>query len=88
MGIHKVKPNHTLFYRHSKEEKNFILIVYVDDIILTCDDHVEQERLKRVLTSDFEIKDLGGLKYFQERYICISTEICVRLAVRNEITWL
>ena len=53
-----------MFYRHSKEGKISILIVYVDDIILTSDDHVEQERLKRVLASDFEIKDLGGLKYF------------------------
>ena len=56
--------DHTLFYRHSKEGKFSILIVYVDDIILIGDYHVKQVRLKRVLASDFEIKDLGGLKYF------------------------
>ena len=64
MGTHKVKPTIPCFIDNLKEGKISILIVYVDDIILTDDDHVEQERLKRVLASDFEIKDLGGLKYF------------------------
>ncbi|RVX14701.1 Retrovirus-related Pol polyprotein from transposon RE2 [Vitis vinifera] len=41
-----------------------MLIVYVDDIILTGDDSLELERLKKVLTREFEIKDLGPLKYF------------------------
>ena len=40
------------------------MIVYVDDIILTGDDHTELNRLKTVLSNDFEIKDLGTLKYF------------------------
>ena len=64
MGTHKVKPAIPCFIDNLKEGKISILIVYVDDIILTDDDHVEQERLKRVLASDFEIKYLGGLKYF------------------------
>ena len=41
-----------------------MLIVYADDIILTGDDSLELERLKKVLTREFEIKDLGPLKYF------------------------
>ncbi|KAK2980345.1 hypothetical protein RJ640_009887 [Escallonia rubra] len=41
-----------------------ILIDYVDDIILTGDDYEEMNRLKTILAKEFEIKDLGKLKYF------------------------
>ena len=40
------------------------MIVYVDDIILTGDDSAELKRLKERLADEFEIKDLGALKYF------------------------
>ena len=36
-----------------------MLIVYVDDIILTGNDNLELERLKKALIREFEIKDLG-----------------------------
>ncbi|KAF5467582.1 hypothetical protein F2P56_011820 [Juglans regia] len=55
---------HTMFYRHTGGDKVAILIVYVDDIILTGDDSNELERLKKILAKEFEIKDLGNLKYF------------------------
>ena len=41
-----------------------ILITYVDDIILTRDDLVEMRTLKSRLAKEFELKDLGLLKYF------------------------
>ena len=41
-----------------------ILIVYVDDNILTGDDLEELARLKGFLAQEFEIKDLGQLWYF------------------------
>ena len=56
--------NHTMFYKHSKDGKIAILIVYVDDIVLTGSDKEELERLKRRPGAEFEIKDLGTLKYF------------------------
>ncbi|KAK3027903.1 hypothetical protein RJ639_040280 [Escallonia herrerae] len=49
---------------HSTNGKIVILIVYVDDIILTGDNIAEMERLKQCLASEFEIKDLGSLKFF------------------------
>ena len=53
-----------MFYKHSKDGKIAILIVYVDDIVLTGSDKEELERLKRRPGAEFEIKDLGTLKYF------------------------
>ena len=41
-----------------------ILIVYVDDIILTRDDKPKMEQLKERLAAEFIIKDLGSLRYF------------------------
>lgn len=41
-----------------------IATVYVDDIILTCDDTLEIEPLKQHLSKIFNIKDLGVLHYF------------------------
>ena len=52
-----------MFYKHSKDGKIAILIVYVDDIVLIGSEE-ELERLKRRLATEFEIKDLGALKYF------------------------
>jgi hypothetical protein len=41
-----------------------ILAFYVDDIIITGDDQEEMKRLKECLSNEFEVKDLGNLKYF------------------------
>lgn len=42
-GYCQSQTDHALFYRHSNEGKISILIVYVDDIILTVDDSAELE---------------------------------------------
>jgi Reverse transcriptase (RNA-dependent DNA polymerase) len=38
--------------------------MYVDDIVLTGNDHVEMKILKASLAKEFEMKDLGELHYF------------------------
>lgn len=63
-GYTQAQSDHTMFVKHSKDGKIAVLIVYVDDIILTGDDLIEMERLKKSLASSFEIKDLGTLRYF------------------------
>lgn len=63
-GYFQGQSDHTLFMKFSHEGKISILIVYVDDTILTGDDMVEMDRLKKSLASEFEIKDLGSLRYF------------------------
>ncbi|TYK00118.1 Cysteine-rich RLK (RECEPTOR-like protein kinase) 8 [Cucumis melo var. makuwa] len=54
----------TLFTKASKTGKIAILIVYVDDIVLTGDDQTEISQLKQRMSDEFEIKDLRNLKYF------------------------
>ena len=63
LGYTQAQSDHTLFVKHS-HNKVCILIVYVDDIIITGDDAVEISQLKKVLATEFEIKDLGSLRYF------------------------
>lgn len=41
-----------------------ILIVYVDDIVVTGDNHEEMARLKKYLVTQFKIKNLGKVRYF------------------------
>jgi len=63
MGYKQCNGDHTVFYRHSGR-RIAILAVYVDDIIITGDDEVEVKRLKENLSKEFEVKDLGQLRYF------------------------
>ena len=63
-GFVQCQSDHTLFVKHFLEGKLAILIVYVDDIILTGNHEGKIDLLKKLLTKEFEIKDLGNLKYF------------------------
>ncbi|XP_073112311.1 uncharacterized protein [Elaeis guineensis] len=63
MGYKQSNADHTLFFRHNKG-KIAILIVYVDDIVVTGDDSEEIAHLKAQLAQAFEVKDLGYLRYF------------------------
>ena len=64
MGYNQSQGDHTLFINHSKLGGVTTLLVYVDDIIVTRNDLKEREALRCQLTNEFEIKDLGKLKYF------------------------
>jgi hypothetical protein len=62
-GYKQSHADHTMFIKRSNG-KIAILIVYVDDIIMTGDDVNEITSLKALLAQEFEIKDLGSMKYF------------------------
>ena len=49
---------------HSKGSLVTALLVYVDDMVITGNDHACVASLKSVLDQKFGIKDLGSLKYF------------------------
>ena len=55
--------DHTLFLKR-KNKKITALIVYVDDMVVTRNDPMEQSALKKYLSTEFKMKDLGSLKYF------------------------
>ncbi|KAL6335920.1 hypothetical protein AAG906_003545 [Vitis piasezkii] len=55
--------DHTLFLKH-RQSKVTTLIVYVDDMIITGDDAEEISKLQELLSTEFEMNNLGGLKYF------------------------
>lgn len=62
-GYTQSNADHTLFIKH-KDEKITVLIVYVDDMVVTGDDNEEMRSLQTRLTAEFEMKDLGCLNYF------------------------
>lgn len=64
MGYKQSQGNHTLFVKHSASEGVTTLLVYVDDSIVISDDEARRERLKKCLVKEFEIQELGKLKYF------------------------
>lgn len=73
-----------MFYKHFGGGVT-ILLVYVDDIIIAGSDEDEIRRLKGVLTNEFEIKDLGKLKYFLGLEVARSKEGIVVLQTKYKL---
>lgn len=74
MKFKQSQGDHTLFVKRSEDGKVTALIVYVDDIIVTGNDLSEIGRLKNKLAAEFEIKELGKLKYFLGIEVAYSKE--------------
>lgn len=64
LGFKQSQRDHNRFIKHSKTGGVTILLVYVDDIIVTGDDKEKQQLLGQHLTKEFEIKIVGKLKHF------------------------
>ena len=62
-GYRQSNSDHTLFLKKGKD-KITCLIIYVDDMIIIANDVEEIKELKKKLFLEFEMKDLGNLKYF------------------------
>mgnify|MGYP004622524293 FL=1 len=63
VGYCQSNSDHTLFFKRN-QDKITALIVYVDDMVLTGNDLEEMKLLQEYLSKEFEMKDLGSLKYF------------------------
>ena len=61
--MQKSKYDHFVFYRNSNSGI-IMLVVYVDDIVITWSDFKHISSLKSFVHSQFHTKDLGMLRYF------------------------
>ncbi|GAA0149543.1 transmembrane signal receptor [Lithospermum erythrorhizon] len=64
LGYMQCQADHILSIHHNAKGKITILIIYVDDIIITYENIEEIHRIEELLAREYEIKDLGKLKYF------------------------
>ncbi|RVW41005.1 Retrovirus-related Pol polyprotein from transposon TNT 1-94 [Vitis vinifera] len=62
-GMNKSEKDHSVFYKKSAAGI-ILLVVYVNDIVITRNDHAGISDLKTFMHSKFHTKDLGELKYF------------------------
>ena len=63
LACRKSKSDHFVFYRNSNSGI-ILLVVYLDDIVITMSDSTGISSLKSFLHGQFHTKDLGMLRYF------------------------
>jgi hypothetical protein len=61
--MNKCHTDHSVFYIHSGS-MYVLLVIYVDDIIVTDNDNWGIKNVKCFLSTKFHIRDIGTLKYF------------------------
>ncbi|KAJ0801453.1 putative RNA-directed DNA polymerase [Helianthus annuus] len=81
MGFVQSVCDYSLFVM-SKNNVIIILLVYVDDIVVTGNNKDEIEKVKASLRENFKIKDLGVLRYFLGIEVLYS-DSCVCLSQRK-----
>ena len=64
LGYKQCNGEHTFFFKTAPQKMITILIVYVDDIIISGNNLEEIRNLEIHLDRNFRVKQLGSLKYF------------------------
>lgn len=63
-GFHKCPYEHTLFIKAREKGKLLIVCLYVDDLIFTGNDVPMFDEFKQSMTTEFDMMDLGRMRYF------------------------
>ena len=73
LGFTQIHADYSLFIKRTKTSL-VILLVYVDDMMITGNDLSLIQQTKDVLQDTFKMKDLGELRYFLGIEFAISQE--------------
>lgn len=79
----QAQADHTFFIKR-QGLKTIALIVYVDDIVVMGNNEMEIAQHKSRLAKEFEIKDLGSLRYLLTIEVAKSTQ-CIFLSQRKYV---
>jgi hypothetical protein len=63
-GFHKCPYEHTLYIKTGEKGNLLIVCLYVDDLIFTGNDEGMFRTFKQSMMKEFEMTDLGKMKYF------------------------
>ena len=63
IGFHRAHVDHSL-YVNENDIGIVAITIYVDDLIIVGDSAIEIDHVKGLLKQEFEMKDLGDLRYF------------------------
>jgi hypothetical protein len=61
---YSIRSYDSALFLHRTDRGIILLLLYVDDMIITGDDSIGILELKQFLSQHFEMKDLGNLSYF------------------------
>ena len=56
-----------IYFKYVSSDYLIYLLLYVDDILIACKNMVEIHKAKKMLGSEFEMKDLGSAKKIPRR---------------------
>ena len=74
LEYHHARGDHAMFIKHSTSGAVTLLLVYVDDILITGGNVAEICRLADALSGQFEMKELGQLRYFLDIEVTYSKD--------------